>query len=61
MYRNSSLMRQVFLIIIVAVSIAASALATDKPVKTAGSEPAPEIGVILGTSYLIIEIADIPI
>jgi hypothetical protein len=45
MYRNSSLIRQVFLIIIVAVSIAASALATDKPVTTAGSEPAPEIEI----------------
>jgi hypothetical protein len=45
MYRNSSLMRRVLLIIIVAVSIASSALATDKPVTTAGSKSAPELEI----------------
>jgi len=45
MYRNSSLLRRVFLIIVVAVSMAASALGTDKPETTAGGKAAQEIEI----------------
>jgi len=45
MYRNSSMLRRVFLIITVAVSMAASALGTDKPETTAGGKAAQEIKI----------------